>query len=162
MQMLEIYTADQPENHWQMVSDQVMGGRSQGQMHMTSEGVHLQGQISYENNGGFVQVKWPLKDTSLRTAEFDGVWFVAKAPKKTQVTVVLKSSQLWMPWQSYRAQVELSSDWQRFSIEFEQFTAYKTWTRLKTQRINQFALLLGEQGSQELMVQKFGLFKHDG
>lgn len=161
MQILEIYQAESDQPEWSMVTDRVMGGCSTGDMHIASDGVHLHGQVSYENNGGFVQVKWPLKDSNISFADYDGVWFVAKAPQSTVATVVLKSSQLWMPWQSYRAQVELTDQWQQFAISFTQFKPYKTWTRLKPNRLSQFALLLGQQGEQALSIQKFGLFANE-
>lgn len=156
MMQVELFSASS-ENGWQLVTDQVMGGVSQGTIQAHAEGVSLQGSVSYENNGGFVQMKWPFaNDLSMR--QFDGVWFEARALESQEAVAVLKSSQLWMPWQSFRHDLLLTDDWQSFYLPFSDFAPYRTQTRLNTNSITQFALLLGKQGSHQITVRRFGLY----
>lgn len=156
MNQTELFSANS-EHQWQLATDQVMGGVSQGTIQAHAEGVSLQGLVSYENNGGFVQMKWPFaKDLSMR--QFDGVWFEACSTEQLVVDAVLKSSQLWMPWQSFRHSLQLTQDWQSFFIPFSDFAPYRTQTRLNPNSITQFALLLGEQGSHQITVRRFGLY----
>lgn len=46
-----------PELTWQVVNDGVMGGRSQGEVELTDDGLRFSGVLSLENNGGFASVR---------------------------------------------------------------------------------------------------------
>ena len=156
--MFELYSAQEGQANWQMVTDQVMGGVSVATMHSSAQGVSLQGQVSYENNGGFVQIKWPLP-SDLNWAQYDGLYIEAKSSNALQVEAVLKSSQLWMPWQSYRVSLALSEQWQSFVLPFSQFAPYRTQTALNPSRLTQFALLAGQEGVVEFSVQRLALYR---
>ncbi len=160
MNKVDIFSAGSTVSQWELVSDQVMGGRSSGNIDFSDEGVRLSGRISAENNGGFVKIRWPINDSVLKSnlAQMKGVWFVAKSEGSSITQVMLKSSQLWMPWQSYRATIQLTCDWQEFFIPFEQFQPYRTQTSLNPVRINQFSVLLGQLGEQSVLTQKFGFY----
>ena len=69
MQQLTLYSTqtNDTQNGWTMVSDQVMGGVSQGTMQTTKNGVNLQGRVSLENNGGFLQVQWQVSNSISQT-----------------------------------------------------------------------------------------------
>ena len=49
-----------PSGRWEFITDQVMGGISTGRVDFISEGVdsyaRMTGNISLENNGGFIQI----------------------------------------------------------------------------------------------------------
>lgn len=68
MQTMSLFNADQTVHSnppaWQVVTDQVMGGKSQATMHYDNQVVHFNGQVSLANNGGFIQIQWPLKNNS--------------------------------------------------------------------------------------------------
>ena len=161
MQYYELYSAhseSSANSHWQLATDQVMGGVSQGELIAHAEAVSLKGTVSFENNGGFVQMKWPIaKD--LNIGKFSGFWCEVKASQAMQLDAVLKSSQLWMPWQSYRHTVGVNQQWTMVEIPFVAFTPYRTRTQLNPNRITQFALLIGQEGVHEIDVRRFGLFK---
>jgi hypothetical protein len=54
-----------PETRWRFVSDQVMGGVSEGRVSFFHESgtsfAHMTGIVSLENNGGFIQFAHDLK-----------------------------------------------------------------------------------------------------
>jgi len=150
------------EANWTMVSDQVMGGLSHGQMQMTEQGVNMQGSVSLENNGGFLQIQWPMSGfvDDINMQSYQGVYIEWCSHQTQELALLFKSTQLWMPWQSYRAQATASPEWQTIYLPFEAFTPYRTQTLLKPQRINKFSVLAGGQAMQvNVTVRQFGLYK---
>ena len=151
--------ADAPhDNRWRLVTDQVMGGRSQAQMQSDDTGLHLTGHVSLDNNGGFVQVQWPLKGIA-SLASYTGLYIDACSPEAVSVDWVLKSSQLWLPWQSYRQTMTVETAWQRFYAPFSEFEPYRTKTRLKLERVTKCSLLIGGEALDvSLRVKAMGLY----
>ncbi len=145
-------------NKWTLATDRVMGGLSVGQLVSQEQQLTLSAQVSYANNGGFVQAKWPI-ERGLNIQQYDGFWVDIHVDSATQVQAVLKSSQLWMPWQSYRIMMNVTPETQRFHLPLNSFQPYRTQTTLKTSAITQFALLLGEEGRNQLHVKGFGIYK---
>ena len=64
-QMIEDFEA-QPETRWVFISDQVMGGVSSGRVMFRPDGpntvMQLQGDVSTQNNGGFIQARLTLNE----------------------------------------------------------------------------------------------------
>ncbi|MBT5822185.1 MAG: hypothetical protein HOH68_07625, partial [Rhodobacteraceae bacterium] len=59
--MIERFDAGAGER-WRYIGDNVMGGVSSGQAQIGAEGLHLTGQVSTDNNGGFIQVRREFED----------------------------------------------------------------------------------------------------
>lgn len=156
-QFFELYQTNQSHHSWQIATDQVMGGISQANMLSDEQGVHLHATVSFENSGGFAQLKWGF-DRSILMSQFSGVWFEIQANQALEIDAVLKSSQLWMPWQSFRRSLSVDENVLRFEILFDEFEPYRTQTRLNINSITQFALLMKQEGAQSISVKKFGLF----
>ena len=57
------------DTNWKMITDQVMGGISQGQFNFQKIGyddaVILTGKVSTKNNGGFIQIRRNLNNVNL-------------------------------------------------------------------------------------------------
>ena len=115
---------------WRLVSDQVMGGVSNGKLTL---GVHkgrnclcMQGDVSTEKNGGFVQMALSLSDDDdFDASAFDGIVFEV-AGNNENYNIHFRTSELWFPWQSYRADFHATEDWQTVRIPFADLHAYKT------------------------------------
>ena len=62
-----------PENRWQFFTDQVMGGKSYGKLNFVSENnikfASMTGNVTTENNGGFIQIRRELKNIDLSRAK---------------------------------------------------------------------------------------------
>jgi len=59
-------------NGWRVVDDRVMGGRSQGNFEVNSEGLGVfEGYVTTENNGGFSSLRYNFD--GLKTAGFSSV-----------------------------------------------------------------------------------------
>lgn len=144
---------------WRLISDQVMGGVSLGHMQDSGSVVNMQGQVSLDNNGGFVQIQ-TLLPKSLDTQNYHGIVIEVFSASPVNLQLLVKSSQLWMPWQSYRAQIEARPEWQTYHIPFSAFQPYKTQTPLNVKRVTKFAVLAGGKAmSIDVSVRKFGLYQ---
>ena len=164
MQQLTLYSTQSTDtqNGWTMVSDQVMGGVSQGIMQTTKNGVNLQGRVSLENNGGFLQVQWQVSNSISQTElqSYQGIFIEWSSQQDEDLELLLKSGQLWMPWQSYRCKAKATLEWQTLFIPFELFQPYRTKTRLNPKRINKFSVLAGgKEMDVNVTIRQFGLFK---
>jgi len=88
-----------PETRWRFVSDQVMGGVSQGQVNFLSESgtafAHMTGTVSLENNGGFIQFAHDLK--AAPSAESTGITIKVRGNSQGYF-VHLRTSGTLLPW----------------------------------------------------------------
>lgn len=160
MQTLELY---HPQNHpstWNLVTDQVMGGLSTAQLKPSEVGLQLSGEVSLENHGGFIQIQHPIDRQHCQAELFQGVYLELSAQKSQEVALLIKSSQLWMPWQSYRYTVNIGPQAALITVPFEAFQPYRTQTQLNPKRINKFAILVGgEAQTAQLTLHQFGLYR---
>jgi hypothetical protein len=149
---------------WDFVSDQVMGGQSQGRLVAMQENGEwltcLQGQVSLENNGGFIQMQFDLSAVDKLPA-FDG-FYITWRGQAPAVAAHLKTSELPRPWQSYKNTVFPHQDWHTDYWSFAQFSPYRTGIALNLRQVTTFGLLaIGQRGDVELCVRELGLFKRD-
>ncbi|MGO4904223.1 CIA30 family protein [Flavobacterium sp. W20_MBD1_R3] len=57
-------------NGWKIVNDAVMGGKSESEFHLNSDGFGtFEGNVSLKNNGGFCSVKYVFKSINLKDAK---------------------------------------------------------------------------------------------
>ena len=150
------------EQAWYFVSDQVMGGVSHGEVHTYAEQGQiqtcLQGQVSLENNGGFIQMQWVL-DRGVDLSQFSG-FYVDWRGQTPALALHLKTDQLMRPWQSYRYETQVSAQWQRQYIAFTDFAPYRTDTPLDLAHVRRLAVIaLGEAGAVQVCVREMGLYR---
>lgn len=158
MNITTLYQAGTQTPPWRVVTDQVMGGVSKAQLFHDTEGTHLVGDVSLENNGGFIQIQLD-RPKELSPELYQGVFIEWRSEHAQPFELLIKSSQLWMPWQSYRAKAMASQEWQSLFIPFQQFTPYKTQTQLRLDKITKFSVLAGgEDKFVQLSIRQFGLY----
>ena len=111
-----------PETRWRFVSDQVMGGVSQGQVNFLSESgtafAHMTGTVSLENNGGFIQFAHDLK--AAPSAESTGITIKVRGNSQGYF-VHLRTSGTLLPWHYYQAAFEVTENWQEIRLPFDSF-----------------------------------------
>ena len=143
---------------WEFVSDTVMGGNSSGQIEtLQVDGkfaTRLTGDVSLENNGGFVQMAFDI--------ESDGKPFDASDWSAIEIDVFghgeeydfrLSTSDLARPWQSYRASFVAPHHWTTVRIPFGDFKAHKTDIPLDVKRIRRMGVLaIGRVFSADIAV----------
>jgi hypothetical protein len=143
---------------WEFVSDAVMGGKSSGQIEKLYVAgrfaTRLTGDISLENNGGFVQMAFDIKS--------HGKPFDASEWKAVEVDVLgngekydfrLRTTDLSRPWQSYRASFVAPNQWTTVHIPFVDFKAHKTDIPFDVKRIRRIGILaIGRVFSADIAV----------
>jgi len=119
--MIEDFTTA-PETRWDYVADTVMGGVSSGGAVFRGEGgirfVHLTGEVSTRNNGGFIQVRMRLPDPLPDDA--DSVT-VSVRGNGERYFIHLRSSVSRVPWHYYQAEFPTSPTWQDVRIPIAAF-----------------------------------------
>ncbi len=115
---------------WELVSDQVMGGVSDGQL--THEPIagrparHLTGTVSLDNNGGFLQMALDLRPDrdAVDASGFAGLELDLYGNGQSY-NIHLRTDDVTRPWQSYRQTVTASPDWTTHHLPFTAFTAHR-------------------------------------
>lgn len=115
---------------WEYVADTVMGGVSTGQIapvQLDGRGaMQLSGEVSLENNGGFIQMAFDLDGGGVVDASgYSGIEMEIYGNGKTY-ELRLRTDALTRPWQSYRAQFGTTQEWQTVCLPWEAFEANKT------------------------------------
>ena len=109
-------------NHkWEFVSDDVMGGKSVGQLKISNdEGeifYRLKGKVSTENNGGFIQFrsKIEISDTSLK-----GIKFKVRGNGE-KYFVHVRTPFTFLPWQYYFYSFYTQDEWTEIKFLISDF-----------------------------------------
>jgi hypothetical protein len=113
-----------PAETWRYVSDQVMGGVSEGQAQVAGpEGaryLHLSGTVSTANRGGFIQVRGDLVTPLPEGAQ--GVVVRVKGNGEGYF-IHLRTRGTMLPWQYYQAPIPSGTEWQELRVPFTAFRA---------------------------------------
>ncbi len=113
-----------PNESWTYVSDQVMGGVSEGEARIDRvDGepvLHLAGEVSTANRGGFIQARVTLDTPPPATS--DGVALRVRGNGEGYF-VHLRTSGTVLPWQYYQAAFQTTSEWAEVRIPFASFKA---------------------------------------
>ncbi len=149
---------------WRMISDQVMGGISSGRLSRDQiqgrESLCLRGTVSTENNGGFIQMALDLAGADAAdAASFDGLKLWVSGNQQ-QYNVHLRTTNLWLPWQSYRASFYADTDWQQVTLPFASFEAYRTGRALDLSKLKRIGLVaIGRDFAAELCVSDIRFYR---
>ena len=131
---------------WRQFTDQVMGGESTASYSFEiidgKRCIHLQGNVSLENRGGFVQVALPLRQNGrpFDASQFTGIRLWVKGNGENYY-VHLRSSKTWLPWQFYEAPFFADNQWQKVEIPFEKFTPQSLKSALNPKKLKRLAVV---------------------
>ncbi|TVP90716.1 MAG: hypothetical protein EA348_05470 [Pseudomonadaceae bacterium] len=148
---------------WEMISDQVMGGCSTGELNLLVERqgkacACLQGDVSLENNGGFLQMKSPLP-ADINAGDFQGL-FIELLGGGHAVDIRLKTTDLQRPWQSFRVALEPAPEWQTWWLPFSAFQPHRTEAALDPEQLRSVAVVaIGEAMRVDVCVATWGLYR---
>jgi hypothetical protein len=149
---------------WRLVTDRVMGGLSQGSVrphrHDDRACLRLQGGVSTANNGGFVQMTLDLASGDpFDASQYDGV-LLQVAGNGERYNLHLRTSDLRLPWQSYRASFVADSRWREIRIPFDALTAYRTGEPFRPERLTRVGLVaIGRPFSADLCLGALRLYR---
>lgn len=163
----DIETRPLPTDAWRLVTDGVMGGVSRGELSRESQGdgacVALRGRVSTENNGGFIQMALDLDAQAVAQAgRYQGLLLDVRGNGE-QYNVHLRTSYLWLPWQSYRATFTAGPEWQTVRLPFADFVPYKTGSPLKLGKLSRLGIVaIGRDFDADLCVRQVAFYREAG
>ena len=109
--------SNNPSN-WYLVTDQVMGGKSELRVEVDDGGFSLSGYVTTENNGGFVRLAHSPKNVD---KEVKGIRFMAKGNNETYEVHVTMQGLRMPPWAYHSSTFDVNTEWKMFEINFSDF-----------------------------------------
>jgi hypothetical protein len=152
-------------SRWRLVTDRVMGGVSEGSLvRETVSGrpaLRLRGDVSLENNGGFVQMVLDLAadrrviDASAWTGiELDVIG------NDQEYGVHLRTDAIERPWQSYRQSFRVGGNWRTVQLPFAAFVTHRIDTPLDLRRLRRIGVVaIGRAFSADLAISGLRFFR---
>lgn len=152
-----------PLDGWRLVSDGVMGGVSRGELvredRLGEPCLGFRGQVSTENNGGFLQIALDVDADALAARDQEGIRLVVSGNGEPY-NLHLRTANLWLPWQSYRATFETVSEWREVRLPFSDFTPYKTGAKLDVGRLRRIGIVaIGRDFGADICVKDVALYR---
>lgn len=151
---------------WEGFTDRVMGGVSEMSVTRVPDRAHpfirMQGTVSLENNGGFVQIRLKLA-SSLSTFDasgYQGIRLSVRGEGESYY-IFLRTANTLLPWKYYAASVSVSEDWQALEIPWSAFKGgdYGRVGRLRTDRLKSVALVAyGKAFDARIDMREIGLY----
>ena len=109
--------SNNPSN-WYVVTDQVMGGKSELKVDVDDGVFSLNGYVTTENNGGFVRLAHSPKTVD---KEVEGIQFMAKGNNETYEVHVTMQGIRMPPWAYHSSTFDVNAEWKMFKINFSDF-----------------------------------------
>ena len=117
-----ILNTEKFNDNWELITDQVMGGKSTGNLELVKKNneifLRLSGEVSTENNGGFIQARKGLK---INNTKYSGIKIKVKGTRDDYF-IHIRTSMLIFPWQYYAAKFKVDKSWSEIRINFEEFS----------------------------------------
>ena len=109
-------------NSWRYIADDVMGGISSGKVEFINvdgkDNALLTGNVSTENNGGFIHIRKELKDINL--SKTDRIRIVARGNNE-KYYVFLRTTGTILPWQYYSYEFYVRNEYDEFIMPIKDF-----------------------------------------
>jgi hypothetical protein len=148
---------------WNFFTDGVMGGVSTGKSqilrHEGSQALVMNGTVSLENNGGFIQVALPLSQNGSFNAEnYSGIRIRVKGNGE-KYYLHLKTGDTRLPWMHYSAEFDTSDSWQTIDIPFSRFSPRNLSGELDTSSLRRLAVVAAKEAMQaEIYVSRIEFY----
>jgi hypothetical protein len=133
-------------SNWQLLTDEVMGGVSKGTMDRDAiadrAAIRMRGDVSLENNGGFVQIALDLSPDGgvVDASGWSGIELDVFGNGE-KYGVHLRTDALTRPWQSYRQIFTADAYWRTVQLPFGHFVAHRTDVLLDTHRLRRISVV---------------------
>ncbi|MDJ0513646.1 MAG: CIA30 family protein [Methyloceanibacter sp.] len=131
---------------WRVFTDRVMGGVSNGTMSREMvagrQAIRMRGNVSLENNGGFVQISLDLdpEGEPVDASSWKGLELDVFGNGETYA-IHLRTADLNRPWQSYRQSFRADPEWRTVELPFKEFVAHRTDIALNTRRLRRLGII---------------------
>lgn len=131
---------------WRCICDSVMGGVSTATLEReVLDGVsalRLCGDVSLQNNGGFVQMSLDLAPpgAALDASEYSGLSLFVRGNSE-RYNIHLRSPDMTRVWQSWRAEFRAPGEWTHLYIPFSSFHPHRTDMPMNPARLSRVGLV---------------------
>lgn len=149
---------------WRLITDGVMGGVSNGQLTLDTIGsktcLRLRGDVRLDNSGGFVQAALDITgETAFDASAYSGV-ILEVYGNAQQYNLHLRTDDVWLPWQSYRATFHAPADWHTVRLPFTEFTGSRIGTPLNIKRLERIGIVaIGRAFKADLCLARLALYR---
>ena len=135
------------KQNWAFFTDGVMGGLSEGRAIISKvDGLdcyHMTGEVTTENNGGFIQIRNQLSPT-ISTKEYKGIYLKVYGNNE-EYSIHVRTALTMAPWQYYKFNFATIDKWNEIRAPFSKFkrsNAYQP-SNLIGQKIKSIGLVAG-------------------
>jgi hypothetical protein len=108
---------------WCFVTDKVMGGVSEGRFETKVDGkdshYNMQGNVSTENNGGFLQFRTKINDHPIGKL-YKGIRIQVRGNNE-EYAVHIRTKYLFLPWQYYQSKFIATNEWEVIELPLKDF-----------------------------------------
>jgi hypothetical protein len=152
------------DTDWRVVSDTVMGGVSRGSLVPTLVAgrscLRLTGEVSLENNGGFVQASLDLdQGGGFDASAYAGIELDVLGNGQ-QYNLHLRTADTRIVWQSYRASFIAAPTWTTLRLPFSEFVPYRTSAALNLARLRRLGVVaIGREMQADVCIGKIALYR---
>jgi len=149
---------------WRVMTDTVMGGVSSGSLVQTEAAkrpcLRLSGEVSLENNGGFVQASLDLSPAgTLDARDFHGIELDVYGNGE-RYNLHLRTLDTRIVWQSYRASFMAEPRWQTVRLPFSEFRPYRIDQPLDLQTLRRLGVVaIGRAMQADLCIARIVLYR---
>ena len=152
------------DDEWSLISDQIMGGRSAGKLsridYKQQSCLRMSGLVTTENNGGFLQI---ARNLATNGKPFDASSYkglsIKVAGNVETYNIHLRTTDISLPWQSYRSSFKTSAEWQVVQLPFNEFVSHRTDSNLDISRLMRVGLVaIGRDFNADLYVSEIGFY----
>ena len=151
------------QSQWSYVSDQVMGGVSEGSLSFNQEDsqtfAHMTGAVSTENNGGFIQFRTDVKNIDKKQVQ--GVFLNVRGNSE-KYYIHLRTSGTLMPWHYYSSDFVANDSWQTIQLPMDSFLPSSGWLRnsVKPTSIKSLGVVaFGRDHQADIQVAEIGFYQ---
>ena len=121
--IFEDFSEVKSSENWEFISDQVMGGVSLGRFEVLKEKrikfLRMTGNVSLENNGGFIQVRkrvYPSIEGNIK-----GIKLITRG-NRSDYYIHIRTKYTILPWQYYQLKFRASNQWETKILNIREFT----------------------------------------
>ena len=140
-----------------------MGGISDGSLSPDSIAgrycLRMRGTVRLDNKGGFIQAALNIGQTQAFDASGYQGLLLDVYGNDEEYNLHLRTDDVWLPWQSYRASFQAPARWHSVKIPFEAFTGYRIWRKLDITQLRRIGLVaIGREFTADLCIGKLALY----
>lgn len=148
---------------WSYVSDRVMGGVSNGsgayEVMDDRLSIRLFGDVSTDNNGGFIQVSLRVDGRRLNAKQYSGIEIDVQGNGENY-NVHVTTTRSFPPWRFYKHTFPTTSEWTRLQLPWSDFTSETFRNPLDPSTINRLNLTAyARDFTADLAVSRIALYR---